>query len=135
VNGTVSKRLAVTILVYAAASLIHFIHNAEFLADYPGLPTTWTRAGVYLAWIAMTAVGALGLFLLRRGVTLIGLLVLAIYALLGMDSLGHYVIAATSAHTSAMNVTILFEVGAGALVFIEAMRLILRHVRCRSVAI
>lgn len=54
------KSLAVLLVVYGAASLVHFIHNAEFLRDYPGLPQTWTRAGVYGVWLAMTAVGVAG---------------------------------------------------------------------------
>lgn len=51
------KRLIALTLLYATASLIHFVHNAEFLADYPNLPQTWTRAEVYLAWAGMTALG------------------------------------------------------------------------------
>src|SRR5215469_12243644 len=28
--------------LYAAASLVHFTHNAEYLAQYPNLPASWT---------------------------------------------------------------------------------------------
>ena len=54
------KLLPVLLIVYMTVSLIHFVHNAEFLAEYPNLPTAWTRSGVYLAWIAMTVVGLTG---------------------------------------------------------------------------
>ena len=37
-------RLAVLLFVYLAASLLHFAHNAEFLGDYPNLPTWLTRS-------------------------------------------------------------------------------------------
>jgi hypothetical protein len=33
-----------------AASLLHFAHNAQYLAQYPNLPPSWSRAEVYLAW-------------------------------------------------------------------------------------
>jgi len=116
--------LLVLLLVYAAASLLHFIHNAEFLADYPNLPAAWSRAGVYLAWAAMTIVGMLGWLLITRGHEVAGLLVVLVYAALGLDSLGHYVVAPMAMHTLAMNTTILLEVLAAALVFAEASRLI-----------
>lgn len=126
------KRLMALTLLYMGASLIHFIHNAEFLADYPNLPQTWTRAGVYFAWLGMTALGAMGLLLTMRGLRMTGLLLVAVYSLLGMDSLGHYVAAPMSAHTAAMNLTILLEVSTAAIVFIEVvmqMVYLIRHRR------
>ena len=111
-----TQPLLALLLVYGAASLVHFIHNAEFIAEYPGLPATWTRAGVYGAWLAMTAVGILGWILVSRRFERAGLLLLAVYAILGLDSLGHYVLASLSAHSMAMNATILLEVTAAALV-------------------
>ena len=110
------------LVIYGAASLVHFTHNAEYLGDYPALPLTWSPVHVYLAWIAMTAVGLLGWFLLSRGRLLTGLWVLAAYAALGLDSLGHYVLAPISAHTLTMNATILVEVTAAAVVLLEVSR-------------
>src|SRR5262245_1795502 len=107
----IPKRLTSLLPLYFAASLIHFVHNAVFLGAYPNLPTSWTRVGVYGAWLGVTAVGAIGAFLVSRGLTVLGLMTIAIYSMLGMDSLGHYVVAPFSAHTAAMNATILFEVG------------------------
>src|SRR5262245_65412815 len=91
------RALAVALLLVGTAGLVHFIHNAEFIADYPGLPATWTRAGVYGAWLAMTGVGIMGWLLLRKGWRILGSIVLAAYALCGVDSLGHYVVAPLSA--------------------------------------
>jgi hypothetical protein len=122
VKRPTNRALFVLIAVYAMASLLHFVHNAEFLGDYPGLPASWSRAGVYLAWIGMSAIGALGAFLVYRGRESIGLMLLAVYAALGLDSLGHYVLAPLSSHTSMMNTTILLEVGAAALVLFEVAR-------------
>lgn len=117
-----NRLLFLVLALYAAASLLHFVHNAEFLGDYPGLPTSWSRDGVYLAWIGLTALGGVGTLLVYRARESIGLLLLAVYAALGFDSLGHYVVAPLSAHSSMMNATILFEVGAASLVLLEVTR-------------
>lgn len=117
-----NRPLFFLLVVYAVASLIHFVHNAEFLSAYPGLPESWSRAGVYFAWIAMTLVGAAGSLLLYRGHERTGLFLLAAYAVLGMDSLGHYVVAPLSAHSMSMNSTILLEVTAAGLVLIAVVR-------------
>ena len=96
--------------LYTAASFLHFSHNAEFLADYPNLPASLTRLGVYAAWLAVTAIGVVGLMLLRWQLRVAGLLVLAVYAGFGFDGLAHYTLAPMSAHTGMMNFTIWFEV-------------------------
>ena len=127
-----TQPLLALLLVYGAASLVHFIHNAEFIAEYPGLPATWTRAGVYGAWLAMTAVGITGWILVARRFERAGLLLLVAYAVLGLDSLGHYVVAPVSAHSLAMNSTILLEVTAAALVLVEVARLAVRRVARRE---
>jgi hypothetical protein len=116
-------------LVYGAASLLHFIHNAEYLADYPGLPGTWTREGVYLVWLGVTLTGVVGWLLARKGHETIGLLLIALFAIAGLDSLGHYVLAPVSAHTLAMNGTILVEVAAAAALLAYVAFLFYRRVR------
>jgi hypothetical protein len=127
VDRPLHKLLLVLLLVYGCASLAHFVHNAEFLADYPNMPSTWTREGVYLVWVAMTLIGVVGWLLATRGFQVAGLLLVALYAVCGLDSLGHYFLAPMSAHTAAMNSTILFEVAAAALVLAEAARLLARR--------
>ena len=125
------KILLILLLIYGTASLIHFIHNAEFLSDYPSLPTSWTRIGVYFAWVGLTIVGVFGWILANSRYHIVGLLILAIYAALGADSLGHYVLAPLSEHTVAMNSTILFEVVTAAFVLIEIMRQLVRQISQR----
>jgi hypothetical protein len=119
-----AKALPILMLIYGVASLIHFIHNAEFLRDYPGLPATWTRAGVYAVWLGMTGLGIAGWLLFRSRFPVLGLLLVCGYALLGMDSLGHYVVASFSEHSVMMNVTILLEVTAAGVVLAVAMVLV-----------
>jgi hypothetical protein len=125
--GAVPAVLQLLLAIYAVASLLHFIHNAEYLPDYPGLPPSWTRLGIYAVWVGITAVGLYGWWLLRRGWHFTGLAVVLVYALFGLDSLGHYVVAPMSSHTLAMNVTILAEVVAAAAVFIEAAHQLVMH--------
>ena len=116
------RLLGVLMAIYLVASLLHFIHNAEYLADYPGLPPGWTRLGVYAAWFGVTATGLAGAWLWRRGWRFGGLALVAVYALLGLDSLGHYLAAPLASHTHVMNVSILAEVGAALAVLVETVR-------------
>lgn len=126
------RGLLALLLVYGIASLVHFAHNAEFISDYPNLPASWSRADVYLAWAALTSVGVLGWLLVSRGYVLIGLVMLVAYAAGGLDSLGHYLLAPASAHTVAMNSTILLEVTCAALVMVEVMRQLARRLSRRG---
>jgi len=103
------------LLLYIAASLLHFVHNAEYLADYPNLPAWLDRYEVYLVWIGLAAIGIAGYVLHRSGWRLTGLLLIGAYAALGFDGLLHYTRAPIMAHTTAMNFTIGFEVVAAAL--------------------
>lgn len=116
------KTLFILLLIYCAASLIHFIHNAEFLSDYPGLPASWTSTGVYLAWAGMTLIGVVGWLLTRRGYWIAGLITIIVYAICGLDSLAHYIVAPMSEHTLMMNVTILLEVSAASMVLVSGVR-------------
>ncbi|MBS0580346.1 MAG: hypothetical protein JSR36_13915 [Proteobacteria bacterium] len=103
--------LVPALLLYAAASLFHHVHNATDLADYPNLPAWLTPAKVYLAWAAVTAVGLCGYLLQRRGRSA-GLALIGAYAALGLAGLEHYARAPLAAHSAMMNLSILTEVGA-----------------------
>ena len=110
--------LPITLLAYGAASLFHHVHNAEFLGEYPNMPTWLTPAGVYVAWLGVTATGVAGYSLFRLGNRLVGLAALGIYGALGLYGLGHYTVAPLAAHTSTMHLTIWLEVVTGALLMI-----------------
>ena len=97
--------LALTI-VYFFTSLGHFSHNAEFICEYPNLPVWLTRGKVYAAWAAITSVGVVGIFLIRKRFVGLGLLLIAVYAVLGFDGLGHYSVAPMELHTFMANLTI-----------------------------
>lgn len=109
------------ILLYGAMSLVHFLHNAVYLQLYPNMPTWLTPVGVMASWLVIAAIGALGYWLFRRGQKAIGLVTIAIYAALGFGGLDHYAIAPVSAHSLAMNATIVGEViAASALLVVTA---------------
>jgi hypothetical protein len=105
-----TRSLLVLMLIYASASLTHFIHNALHIRAYPNLPSWITPFGVYVTWCAIAIIGALGFWLYRRVSRSAGLLIIGLYALLGFGGLDHYLIAPVSAHTVAMNVSIIVEV-------------------------
>jgi hypothetical protein len=106
--------LPLLMVLYGAASLFHFVHNATYVQDYPNLPVWITPFVVYVSWCVIAAVGVLGYWLYRKVSRGFGLVVIAIYALFGFDGLGHYTLAPIGAHTFAMNASILTEVVAAA---------------------
>jgi hypothetical protein len=121
--------MPILLLVYAAASLLHFAHNAEFLADYPNMPAGLSRSTVYAAWLGITAVGLTGYLLFLRSFPLVGLGVIAVYAALGFGGLAHYGLAPASHHTAAMNLTIWLEAATAALLLIAVARLMRNEAR------
>lgn len=125
------KPFAALLIAYFLTSLGHFAHNAEFLCEYPNLPTWLTRAKVYAVWLAITSVGLTGLILMKNKLVATGLLLVAVYAALGFDGLGHYAVAPMAHNTLGANVTILSEVAAAALLLLAAAYLLLLHLRSR----
>jgi hypothetical protein len=123
----VPKILLALTAAYFLTSLGHFSHNAEFICEYPNLPAWLTRTQVYAVWAAITSVGALGLLLMRKKYMATGLLLVAIYAALGFDGLGHYAVAPLELHPLMANVTILSEVVAAALLLPVALWLLALH--------
>jgi len=110
--SSANRAVVLLVLVHAAASLLHFLHNAAYLADYPNMPAWISPLGIYGAWCAEAALGALGVLLLFRG-RRSGFVLIAIYAVLGFGGLDHYTLAPMSAHTLAMNATIWLETATG----------------------
>jgi hypothetical protein len=98
---------------YSIASLIHFVHNAEFIAIYPNMPAWITRETVYLAWLGIGSLGFAGLLMWRFKWPALGMLCMGAYGALGIDGLAHYTLALCGEHTLATNITIWFEVITG----------------------
>jgi hypothetical protein len=110
-----SNLLLAFLLVYMVGSFIHHFHNAQFIDEYPNMPTGFPPAIAYVVWTAVTAVGLAGYYAVRRGHELLGLAVLALYAAYGLLVLGHYKLAPMSAHSVGANVTIWLELVTAAL--------------------
>jgi hypothetical protein len=122
-----ASALLILFLVYAGASLFHYAHNAEFLAEYPNMPAWLSRTKVYAAWLGGTTLGLIGYLTVRRGYRIAGLSVLAVYAALGFDGLGHYSLAPLSAHAPLMNLTIWLEAASAALLLAAVAVLLYRR--------
>ena len=121
------------ILIYGAASLVHFLHNAVYLGSYPNMPVWLTPLGVLASWLVVAATGAIGYWLLRRGSTAMGLAVTGLYAILGFDSLDHYAVAPVSAHSLAMNATIVIELITAAALLVATARVAFRRTATSSI--
>jgi hypothetical protein len=111
-----SMRRAIILLalmtLYGAASLLHFVHNAVYIQDYPNLPKWITPLGVYASWCVIAMIGALGYWLYLKVSPAYGLMAVTICALLGFGALDHYALAPIGVHSIAMNATIIAEVSA-----------------------
>ncbi len=121
--------LVVALAVYCAASLLHYAHNAAFVDEYPNMPAWLSSAMIYGAWMGVTAVGLAGYLLVWRGYQVAGFAVIAIYAVLGFDGLGHYGLAPVSAHLAMMNFTIWLEVATAALLLAVVVGRMARRLR------
>jgi len=122
-----ANRLLIFLMIYCSASLLHFVHNAVFIDEYPNLPGWISAVGVYLTWFGITSIGIGGYFLIHRGKQLVGLVTCAIYGVLGLDGLAHYSLASISAHTFTMNLTIWLEAITAIIVLIAVTELMLKH--------
>ena len=116
------RGLPVVLAAYAAASLLHYGHNAEHLTAYPGMPPWLSASHVYAAWLGVASIGLIAYTVLRWGYRLVGLVALALYAALGFDGLGHYAVAPPSAHSLTMNATIGTEVVTALLLLVAVAR-------------
>jgi hypothetical protein len=124
--------LRASLLLYMAASLLQFTHNAEHVRAYPNLPAWISRDSVYLVWLGITVVGAAGYLLFQRRGSIGGLLLMTVYALAGLAGLLHYTRAPISAHTATMNFTILFEAVMGLVLFVVLVLAAIAHLRRRE---
>jgi hypothetical protein len=126
VSGTTKRSSAILpwfFGLYAVATLLHFAHNAEYLAQYPNLPSSWSRAEVYAAWYCVTALGLVGYGLYALGLRNVGLAILGVYAALGFNGLLHYTRAPIAHHSTMMNLTIWAEAAAGTLLLANVVML------------
>ena len=116
------RALVTFMIVYGTTSLAHFVHNAVYLDTYPHLPAWITPVVVLASWLVIAGTGVFGYCLYRWGSRAVGLMVIGLYALLGFGGLDHYAVAPVSAHSTAMNATILGEVIAASALLVVIVR-------------
>jgi hypothetical protein len=126
-TSALPKPLLVLAAVYFAASLAHFGHNAEYIAFYPGMPGWLTREKVYLAWLAVTSLGAVAFVFAKLALPAVALLLLAVYGAFGLDGLAHYTLALCSEHTLLANITIWSEAVTGVVLLLASAVLFARQ--------
>ena len=126
-SARMPRHVLALVMVYFAASLAHFVHNAEFIAFYPNMPASITRETVYLAWLAIASVGVAGIVAARFGWSAVGALLLGAYGALGLDGLLHYTLALCSEHTLTANLTIWFEALTGLALATASSLLLMRR--------
>jgi hypothetical protein len=115
------RALLTFMVLYGAASLVHFVHNAAYFELYPNMPTWLTPLGVLASWLVIAGTGTIGYWLFRKGFAAFGLAATTLYATFGFAGLDHYAIAPVAAHSMAMNATIIGEViAASALLLVTA---------------
>jgi uncharacterized membrane protein len=131
ITATFPRPLQALALAYLAASLAHFAHNATYIAFYPGLPAWITRETVWLAWLAVTAIGAGAWLFARHSLHVVALALLAVYGAFGLDGLLHYTLALCAEHTLATNLTIWSEAAIGLLLALVAAVLCARRLATR----
>jgi hypothetical protein len=126
-TSVLPKPLLVLVAVYFTASLAHFSHNAEYIAFYPGMPGWVTREKVYLAWLAVTSLGAVAFVFAKLALPAVALLFLAVYGAFGLDGLAHYTLALCSEHTLLANITIWSEAVTGVVLLLASASLFARQ--------
>jgi hypothetical protein len=77
------RHLLWLVVVYCLASLVHFTHNAEYIALYPNMPAWLGRVDVYVAWLGVSAVGIAGGLMWALGWQVAAVAVLGVYGALG----------------------------------------------------
>jgi hypothetical protein len=120
--------LGAATIAYCVASLLHFAHNAVFLGEYPGLPSSITVVVICSTWLAITSIGVIGWWAVGVGRVAVGFVLIAAYASFGFDGLAHYSVAPLSAHTIGMNATIGLEVLAAVILLGVVVAGLKRHV-------
>lgn len=118
--------LRVLATLYFLATLAHFIHNAEYIALYPGMPAWLTRETVYLAWLGVTSIGLIAVVLHRFRSVAVALL--GVYGAFGLDGLLHYTLGLCSQHTLSANLTIWAEATTGLLLLLCSALVIGRRI-------
>ncbi|MCG9756229.1 hypothetical protein L1D40_13515 [Shewanella insulae] len=115
IDTTWLGRLKWLLLATFLSSILHYVDNILFFADYPE-PVWINPSMVDLFWFFMTPLAPLGYLQLRRGNLHLSVSLLVLYGLSNMLTLGHYNYAPLMSIDSKIHLFILLEAVLGALV-------------------
>ena len=115
--------------IYLLATFSHFAHNALFIDQYPNFPSQISGTAVFGAWIGITSIGVVGYLLMQYGKQMIGLIVIAVYSVMGFSGLAHYTTTPLVAHSFIINFSIWLEATTGLMVLIIAVKLLVKQFR------
>ncbi|EKO3516029.1 hypothetical protein LA983_000436 [Vibrio fluvialis] len=89
VSNIVLYRLKWLLIATFFSSILHYVDNIVFFADYPE-PVWINPRQIDLFWIAMTPLAPIGYQQIKQGRWLIGAGLLVMYGVCNMLTLGHY---------------------------------------------
>ncbi|MGB8697955.1 MAG: hypothetical protein WCD18_00935 [Thermosynechococcaceae cyanobacterium] len=107
------------LLLNLVSTGIHYWDNYVGFDHYP-MPAWITPNGVWISWLVLTVFGCVGYWLYRQQKFWLAYACLAIYAIAGVSTPGHYVYAPLNHFSLKMNVMILSDglVGASLIAFL-----------------
>lgn len=112
------RPLGLFVGLHAVGTFIHFLHNAIFLPDYPGVPADWIPTGLLLSWLPIGALGLAG-YSLHRSRERAGRVLLAVFGISGYVGLLHYTLAPLAEHSAMMHAMIALEVATATLLLVK----------------
>ena len=105
------------------ASVFHYAHYFVYFRTYPNELDWLSPPRVDLVWFLITAVGVVGYLLFKRHRYLWSFPLLYLYAILGLGSLGHYLLAPMAAHSIGTNLLIWSEATVAGILLLYVIRL------------
>ncbi|EKE72998.1 hypothetical protein [Gallaecimonas xiamenensis] len=102
------------VLATFLSSILHYLDNMLFFADYPE-PVWINTHMIDLFWVLMTPLAPLGYLWVKWGRYRAGTLLLAVYGLCNMLTLGHYRFAPFTSISTKIHLFILLEALLGGL--------------------
>lgn len=100
--------LHLLLLATGVSSVVHYADNLLFFEQYPE-PAWINRSIIDGFWFGMTPLALIGYQLIRRGLRHLGTLLLLLYALCNLLTLGHYRYAPMCSIAPRINTFILLE--------------------------
>jgi hypothetical protein len=97
--------LLTLLLLNVLSTAIHYWDNYVSFEHYP-MPAWITQDAVWISWVMLTAIGSMGYWLYRQRQYWPAYVCLALYALTGASTPGHYFYAPLSHFSLPMNVMI-----------------------------